>query len=151
MNDLDDEYRSFQITKDQHHFNENLKISEFWYKLREIKNDLGQLKYLNLCNFITNMTSLPHSSACVERIFSQINTVKTKKTNELKATITRDRILAKQHVTKGNSSCLTRQPSIALLKDFENGSARKRYSEWLKKVEKEQGMMNITFEDSDKD
>ena len=82
MNDLDDEYRSFQITKDQHHFNQNLKIPEFWYKLREIKNGLGQPKYLNLSDF---MTSLPHSSACGERIFSQVNTVKTKKTNKLKA------------------------------------------------------------------
>ena len=82
------------------------------------------------------MTSLPHSSACVERIFSQVNTVKTKKTNKLKANTTRDRILAKQHVTKGNSSCLTWQPSKALLKDFEKGGARKRYSERLEKPER---------------
>ena len=86
-NKLNDEYRSFQITKHQHHFDQNLKISEFWYKLREIKNGLGQPKYLNLSDFMTNMTSLPHSSACVERIFSQVNTVKTKKTNKLKAPV----------------------------------------------------------------
>ena len=126
LNDLDDECRSFQITKDQHHFNHNLKISEFWYKLREIKNGLGQPKYLNLSDFMTNMTSLPYSSACVERIFSQVSTVKTKETNKLKANTTTDRILAKQHATKGNSSCLTCQPNKALLKDFENGGARKR-------------------------
>ena len=149
LNDLDDEYRSFQITKDQHHFNQNLKIPEFWYKLREIKNGLGQPKYINLSDFMANMTLLPQSSACVERIFSQVNTVKTKKTNKLKANTTRDRILAKQHVTKGNSSWLTWQPSKALLKDFENDGARKRYSERLEKPRKEQGMMNITFEDSD--
>ena len=29
LNDLNDEYRNFQITKDQHHFNQNLKISKF--------------------------------------------------------------------------------------------------------------------------
>ena len=63
LNDLDDEYRSFQITKDQHHFNQNLKILEFWYKLREIKNGQSQPKYLNLSDFMTNMASLPHSSA----------------------------------------------------------------------------------------
>ena len=151
LNDLQDEYRSFQIPKNQHHFDQNLKIPEFWYKLLEIKNSLGQPKYLNLSDFITNMTSLPHSSARVERIFSQVNTVKTKKTNKLKANTTRDRILAKQHVTKGNSSCLTWQPSKALLKDFESGGARKRYSDCLEKAQKEQGMMNITFEDSDED
>ena len=83
------------------------------------------------------MTPLPHSSACVERIFFQVNTVKTKKTKKLKVNTTRDRILAKQHVTKGNSSCSTWQPSKALLKDFENGGARKRYSEHLKKSQKE--------------
>ena len=77
--------------------------------------------------------------------------MKTKKTNKLKANTTRDRILAKHHVTKGNSSCLTWQPSKASLKDFENGGARKQYSEHLEKARKEQGMMNITFEDSDED
>ena len=97
------------------------------------------------------MTPLPHSSACVKKIFSQVSTVKTKKTNKLKANTTRDRILAKQHVTKGNSSCLTWQPSKALLKDFENGGARKRYSERLEKTRKEQGIINFTFEDSDED
>ena len=117
LNDLDYEYRSFQTIKDQNHCNQKFKIPEFWYKLREIKNGLGQPKYLNLSDFMTNMTSFPQSSACVERIFSQVNTVKTKKTNKLKANTTRDRILAKQHVTKGNSSFSTWQPSKALLKD----------------------------------
>ena len=83
------------------------------------------------------MILLPHSSARVERIFSQVNTVKTKKTNKLKANTARDRILAKQHLTKGNSSCLTWQPSKALLKDFENGGARKRYYECLQKARKD--------------
>ena len=77
--------------------------------------------------------------------------MKTKKTDKLKANTTRDRILAKQRVTKGNSCCLTWQPSKALLKDFENDGARKRYSERLEKARKEQRMMNITFEDSDED
>ena len=77
--------------------------------------------------------------------------MKTKITNKLKANTTRDRILAKQHVTKGNSSCVAWQPSKSLLKDFENGGARKRYSERLEKARKEQGMMIITFEDSDED
>ena len=53
------------------------------------------------------MTSLLHSFVCMERIFFQVNTVKTKKANKLKATTARDSILAKQHVTKGNGSCLT--------------------------------------------
>ena len=87
----------------------------------------------------------------MERIFSQVNTVKTKKTNKLKANTTRDKILAKQHVTKGNRFCLTWKPSKALLKDFENGGAGKRYSKRLEKARKEQGMMNITIEDSDED
>ena len=77
--------------------------------------------------------------------------MKTKKTNKLKANTIRDRILAKQPVTRGNSSCLTWQPSKALLKDFENGGARERYSERSEKARKEQEMMNITFKDSDED
>ena len=73
----------------------------------KLQNGLGQPKYLNLFDIMTNVISLPHPSACVKRTFSQVKAVKTKKTNKLTANTARDRILAKQHATKGNSSCLT--------------------------------------------
>jgi hypothetical protein len=132
LNDLDDEYRSFRMTKEHIGIDYNVNIPEFWYRLRDIKNGLGQPKYENLSNFMTNLTVLPHSSACVERIFSQVNTIKTKLTNKLKSNTTRDRILAKQSVTKYNNSCVTWQSKKELLKDLEDGGAYRRYSQRLK-------------------
>ena len=40
------------------------------HSLKNTKDGLGNSKYVLLSNFMTNLTILPHSSACVERIFS---------------------------------------------------------------------------------
>ena len=87
LNDLDDEYWSFRLTKDLHcnENNENISIPEFWFNKLYIKDGLDQPKYKNLSEFMTSLTILPHSSACVERIFSQVNSVKTARTNSFKA------------------------------------------------------------------
>ena len=64
------------------------------------------------------LTCSLHSSACVERIFSQVNNIKKKKTNSLKAKTTADRILAKQSVRKYNSDCTKWEPSKALVQKW---------------------------------
>ena len=120
IDDLDDEYRSFRMTKVLR-FDEDKTIPQFWYSLRDIKDGMGQCKYQHLSKFMTNLTVLPHSSAAVERVFCQVNTIKTGRTNALGAGTTRDRILAKQHVTKHNQSCITWKPKTDLLKDIHSG------------------------------
>lgn len=148
LNDLDDEYRSFRITKELHGIDNNITIPEFWYNLRNIKDGLDKPKFENLSHFMTNLTVLPHSSACVERIFSQVNSVKTKFTNRLKAATTRDRILAKQQVTKHNNTCVSWQPKKELVNDIEDGAAYRRYSGRLKDAKNDAKMMTI-YEDMD--
>jgi hypothetical protein len=64
---------------------------------------------------MTTLTVLPHSSACVERIFSQINCVKTKITNSLKVETVKDRLLAKQSITRNNATCTSWQPQNPLV------------------------------------
>ena len=54
---------------------------------------LGKSKLLS--KFICDLLTLPHSSACVERIFSQLNQVKTKQTNSLESQNFAGRILTK--------------------------------------------------------
>ena len=96
LNNLDDQWRSFRNLRDPTlvpMINDN--IPEYWYQLRNIKDGLNNPKFDLLSNFMTTLTALPHSSACVERIFSQVNCVKTRITNSLKAETVRDRILAK--------------------------------------------------------
>lgn len=62
---------------------EILDFQEFWFKLCEYKNALNEKCFSNICNFVFNIMSLPHSSACAERIFSDLNNIKTKTRNRL--------------------------------------------------------------------
>ena len=82
---------------------------------------------------MVNFTCLPHSSASVERIFSQINNITDKKTTLLKVKTTADRILAKQSVRKNNSGCTKWEPSKALVQNVENETTYAIYAERQKK------------------
>ena len=102
LNDLDDEWRSFRHYKD---IPQAESIPEFWYSLENIKDGLELSKFGRLSQFMTTLTVLPHSSACVERIFSQVNCTKTKFTNRLKAETATDRLLAKQAISRKGATC----------------------------------------------
>ena len=71
-------------------------------------------------------------SSDVERIFSQVNNIKTKKTNSLKAKTVADRILAKQSIMKNNSDCTNWEPSKALISDVEKGVTSSKYIKRMK-------------------
>ena len=145
LNNLDDQWRSFRNLRDPTlvpMINDN--IPEYWYQLRNIRDGLDNPKFDLLSNFMTTLTVLPHSSACVERIFSQVNCVKTRITNSLKAETVRDRILAKQYITRSNSDCTSWEPAKALIKDLEDGSVSRRYLARLAK--QKENNESITFE-----
>ena len=63
------------------------------------------------------MTVLPHSSAAVERIFSQINRMKTKSTSSLKSETVKNRLHAKQSITRKNQTCCCWKPNQKLIRD----------------------------------
>ena len=71
------------------------------------------------------LVALPHSSACVERIFSQVNIVKTKQCNKLLCETVSNRILARQAVKKGGT-CHTWNPCTSLVEDVRQGHCRKQ-------------------------
>lgn len=58
-------------------------VFKFYVHLKNAKNEDGSLKYDMLIKFAFCLMILPHSSACVERLFSQINLNKTKIRNRL--------------------------------------------------------------------
>lgn len=62
-----------------------LDLNNFWNKISQIKSGDDTPMFPKLCEFIRNIFSLPHSSATVERVFSQINLNKTKIRNKLSA------------------------------------------------------------------
>lgn len=55
----------------------------FWHELLGITDGNDQPKFDLLSKFMCNLLVLPHSSASVERLFSQMNSIKTKQTNRI--------------------------------------------------------------------
>lgn len=79
INSLDREFRLLKNSTLT--FNDD--IYSFWKKIFSQKNYDNSESFPNLCLFVKNILSLPHSSATVERIFSAINLNKTKTRNRL--------------------------------------------------------------------
>ena len=113
--------------------------------MRNVRDGLGERKYELLSDFMTTLTVLPHSSAAVERVFSQMNMVKTKQTNKLSADSVRDRLLAKQAVSKGNCTCATWTPSKRLVDAVSDGTCHKRY---MHKFEIAKQQRTVTLEEA---
>lgn len=67
----------------QEHVSQELEINAFWGHIFELKNVLQEPVYPDLKAFIGAILSLPHSSACAERIFSRVAIIKTKLRNQL--------------------------------------------------------------------
>ncbi len=131
LNELDDQWRSFRLSADKLTIPTEI-IPKYWYSLNNIKDGLNNSKFSLLSNFITNLTVLTYSSTCVERIFLKVNCVKTKLTNALKVETVKDRLLAKQCLTRNAATCTTWQPTKTLIRELEEGTVHKRYEKRLK-------------------
>lgn len=142
LNELDDEWRSFRLAKDL--INTAKTIPEYWYTLRNVRDGFDKPKYGLLSEFMTNLTILPHSSASVERIFSLINHVKNRSTNSLKEESVKNRLLAKQAITRSGAgaTCSNWKPNAELLKDVITGSCHRRY---VKRLEDQKTNARITI------
>src|SRR5688572_6548035 len=102
---------------------------QFWFKLSSIKDGNDHMKFGLLSNFMCGLMALPHSSACVERIFSQVNMAKTAQTNRLHAETVASRLLAKQAIAREGVDCHAWTPSKSLVADVAEGRCHQRYSE----------------------
>lgn len=63
---------------------ENLTTQEFWLKLSNVKDVSNRNVFENICKLTQIVMSLPHSNAAVERIFSMVSDIKTKKKKQIK-------------------------------------------------------------------
>ena len=133
LDELQDQWRALLYAKEALTNLVNLKPSSFWYELRFLKDGNGQPKCCLLSYFMCGLLALPHSSACVERVFSQVNLVKTKQTNRLQASTVANRLLAKQAISRQNAVCYTWDPSKSLIDDVKQGCCHQRYLQTLEK------------------
>jgi len=126
---LQDEWNMLPNAKESLGCMVDLMPQEFWFKLRSIKDGNNQLKFGRLSNFMCCLMALPHSSACVERIFSQVNMVKTVHTNKLHAETVAGRLLAKQAIAREGVDCHAWTPSKSLVEEVAKGRCHQRYIE----------------------
>lgn len=78
-----------ELDREWHLFISNINIDKeksvltFWKESFTILKGDDTLIYPEINNFVTGLLTLPHSSACVERVFSAVNLNKTKLRNRL--------------------------------------------------------------------
>ena len=94
---IDETEAEFRKIRFQTYIDIPKNIECFWSKMFELKNMLDEFMFLNLKVFVGVLLSLPHSSAVAERVFSQLNNIKTKNKNSLK-TSTINAILMAKHI-----------------------------------------------------
>ena len=132
FDNLDDEWRTLLNDKGQLQHLQNKSVAEFWTVIRSLKDGTGHFKYPTLGRFMCAIAVLPHSSACVERVFSEVNMVKTSVTNRLHAETLANRLLARQHLTRQKQTCCTWSPDEELVKAVKDNTCYRRYLERTK-------------------
>lgn len=96
LDDLQEEWRALIWAKETVHPMLSQEVPEFWHNLRNMLDGNGQSKFSLLSGFMCGLLVLPYFSACIERIFSQLNLVNTKQTSSLENRSVAGRLLAKQ-------------------------------------------------------
>lgn len=69
LNDLDREWRSLRNMD----LDFDMELIHFWKNVYNLKSNIGEMAFPLLMKLVNYLIVLPHSSACVERIFSCIN------------------------------------------------------------------------------
>lgn len=80
-------------------------FESIWFQLYELKNSDFDLCFEFICSFAFKIMSLSHSNAATERIFSQLNLIKTKTRNRLLSETTNSLIMAKEFVKYNGEKC----------------------------------------------
>lgn len=97
---LDSEWRELQnLNFTDFNLNDEDDVITFWKKVSKIKLGNTEFQFPTLFKFVFNLLCLPHSSANVERSFSQINLNKTQTRNRLKSKTLAGLLLTKSSVT----------------------------------------------------
>ena len=92
MDEIEEEWRYVIHKKD---ITDEKSIDLFWGNIFKIKSGMDLFMFPKLKIFICALLILPHSSAAAERIFSDLNNIKTKNRNCLKTTTINSLLIVK--------------------------------------------------------
>lgn len=98
---IDSEWRLLRNTPEIQSFPEDM--IDFWKAVKDLHFGNGDIMFPNLTEFVFNLCCLPHSSATVERKFSQMNLLKTDQRNLLNTETLIGLMHTKEHI--GDKNC----------------------------------------------
>ncbi|KAL4718030.1 hypothetical protein ACJJTC_002448 [Scirpophaga incertulas] len=126
---IDDEWRMLPVVNKLSLYEINLqKTDEFWLKIRDGTN----LKAL--ASFALNVLCLPHSNADFERIFSEVNNIKTRLRNQLITPTINGALLAKQAI-RNNNNCTQFQVPNEMIHKMKNKNLNTPEAEVLENLQ----------------
>ncbi|EFA12405.1 hypothetical protein TcasGA2_TC016407 [Tribolium castaneum] len=90
----------------------------FWPQVLKYKDAGEKFVFKELADFALRVLSLPSSNACVERIFSVMNCVKTKSRNKMQEEMLAAILRIRTYSSNANICCYNFKPSKAMFKKF---------------------------------
>lgn len=84
-----------------------LDIFSFWNELSQLTNYCGEKPFKDLCDLAKICLVIPHSNAAVERVFSQVCDIKTKKRNKINRETMLCLLRIKHEMQAGGFSCFS--------------------------------------------
>ena len=114
IDEIEEEWRTVIIHRDLNNLSKDLE--NFWGNIFNLTNSMDEALFPHLKIFIGALLSLPHSSSAAERIFSDLNNIKTSNRNCLK-TKTINALLTVKQLTK-NKSLFEWKPSKQILNNY---------------------------------
>ena len=128
LDKLDDKWRPLLYSRVQLSPLAGKKPVAFWSELQQVTDGTGEPKFPVLCQLMCALLMLPHSSVCVKRVFSRVNMMKTKVTNQLHASTVANRLLAKQHLVCQDKQWCNWTPSKELIDTVRFGQCHSCYT-----------------------
>lgn len=100
---LDNEWRLLRNTN--LNVDQNNSIEEFWNTIEKMRHGDDSPMFPVLSTFVFNLLIFPHSSANVERTFSDVNLLKTNQRNKLSTTSIIGNLHVKTYLRSRNATC----------------------------------------------
>lgn len=116
---IENQWRNLSVIK----WNNLTETTKFWAEVREYTDSSGAKPFKELSTLAVSLLSLPHSSAEVERLFSQVNLLKTKLRNRLCTKTVRALLTVRSGLKRLGKSSSTYEFSSYVLKAIGTNTA----------------------------
>ncbi|KAF0726055.1 Uncharacterized protein FWK35_00025943 [Aphis craccivora] len=103
---IDVQWRNLPLYKLSENIINERESDRFWAYIKDLECE----KFKDLAVFSTSVLCLPHSNASCERIFSKINSVKTKSRNKLITSTVSATVISSESIKKDNGNCISFKP-----------------------------------------